>query len=112
MTETEKLFEFTEKLFTECLETMKKKNHDYSGDNPEDPMKNFNLSAEVVGISPEQGMLIRIMDKINRLGTAFSGTDLKVKDESVQDTLSDAINYLALTAFRRKQREIEAEYMS
>ena len=103
-TETDRLFEFIENLFQECLNTMKKKNNDYSGDNKDDPMKNFNLSAEVVGITPEQGMLIRTMDKLNRLGTAFSGIDLQVSDESEMDTIKDGIGYLALTAFRRHQR--------
>jgi hypothetical protein len=102
--ETEKLFRNTENIFAKCLKTMREKNHDYSGDNADDPMRNFNISAQVVGITPEQGILVRMVDKINRLGTAFSGAELKVKDETIEDTLGDLINYSAIVAFRHSQR--------
>ena len=96
--------EHAENIFAKCLKTMREKNHDYSGDNADDPMKNFNISAQVVGITPEQGILVRMVDKINRLGTAFSGAELKVKDETIEDTLGDLINYSAIVAFRHSQR--------
>ena len=40
---------------------------------------------------------IRLGDKLNRLESFAQGRDMKVKDESVRDTLMDLANYAIMT---------------
>lgn len=87
------LIESTEKLFKEALETMKRKNADYAGDNTS--MRNFELSADVAGIRMSKGILVRLIDKMTRIGNLME-RDAQVEDESVFDTIQDAINYSAI----------------
>lgn len=78
--------------FIECLQLVETKSSDYATD--EDPFKNFRAS-EVAGVSVEQGILIRLLDKISRLANIINKdkVKIKVKDERIQDTLMDIINY-------------------
>ena len=72
---------------------MERKAHDYSGDAD----CNRNIKAcELLGIAPAtQGVLIRLLDKFQRITTLLS-SEAKVKDESIQDTIIDARNYLCI----------------
>jgi len=83
----------TELLFLSALETMKKKNADYAGDSKS--MRNFELSADVAGISMSKGILVRLMDKMTRIGNLMDRPAM-VADESIYDTIQDAINYSAI----------------
>ena len=83
-----------EKTFSDCLETAKKKNNDYAGQNNIDPYKNFRNSV-VVGVDIRRGVLVRTMDKISRINNLLD-QDAQVKNEAITDTLDDAINYLAI----------------
>jgi len=66
------------------------KNHDYAGKG--DPFKNFRL-VEALGISSlEEGILVRLSDKMSRICTLINETAM-VKDESIYDTLKDMRNY-------------------
>jgi len=95
--------ETIEKTYADGVEIIKKKNHDYSkGDNP---FKNFELSSLQTGVPVELGILQRISDKVTRLGNLLDGTDPKVNDESIEDTLLDTINYLALLKAYRETRK-------
>lgn len=97
-------FQSIEETFSTCLETAKKKNQDYAGD--KDPFANFSR-VETFGIcTVEQGVLVRITDKLARVSNLIcSGKNPAVADESVDDTLLDAINYLAiLKAYRDSKR--------
>ncbi len=89
-------FQFAENFFNSCLEISKKKNADYTGKN-DDPFANFE-SVNVLGISTEHGFLTRMMDKISRVGSIVITNDIKVKDESLKDTLIDLANYSCLLA--------------
>lgn len=81
-----------EKTYTTCQSIVKKKNADYAG--LDDPFKNFK-NSEVIGISVEQGIMVRLMDKITRISNLLK-REREVKDETIQDTIVDAINYLAI----------------
>jgi hypothetical protein len=71
------------------------KNHDYTGD-ASDPFANF-ARVEAMGIcSTQVGFLVRLTDKLSRIATFAKHGRLEVPDESVQDTIIDAINYLVL----------------
>ncbi len=76
-----------------------KKNDDYA--NSDNPFKNFE-SASVVGIGVERAILLRILDKLSRIGNLIDKPPAVV-DETMDDTIVDAINYLAiLKAYRSK----------
>ena len=66
-----------------------KKSSDYAG--TDDPFKNFR-GCEMYGISLEQGILVRMTDKMARIANLLD-KKAKVKDESISDTLSDLCNY-------------------
>lgn len=92
-----RLFELHQSLCLNALELMKLKNQDYGGDT--DPFRNFHTFGEL-------GILVRLSDKMARLRTYCERGDLKVKDESVEDTILDAINYLVLLMGYIKREEI------
>ena len=72
---------------------MARKASDYSGGGD----CNRNIKAcERLGIaSAETGVLIRLMDKIQRVTTLITN-EAKVKDETIFDTIIDARNYLCI----------------
>lgn len=78
--------------FSDCLEMVEKKNADYGAD--EDPFANFR-NAEVVGVSVERAILVRMMDKMSRASTLLD-KEARVEDEKLDDTLEDLINYTAI----------------
>lgn len=91
-----------EKTFIDCKEIVKLKNNDYAGD--ADPFKNFN-SSEFVGVPISRAILVRMMDKMARISTLLN-KEAMVKDESIEDTLNDLINYAAiLKAYLAKSNE-------
>lgn len=82
-----------EQNFADGLAIIKKKNADYAGD--EDPFRNFR-ACETYGIPVEIGFLVRLSDKMGRLGNLLQGHEAQVKDETMRDTLIDTMNYLNL----------------
>ena len=87
------LLEDLEFTFGQCLQTAIAKNSDYGGSN-KDPYANFRNST-IAGVSVEQGIVVRMADKISRIGTLLQ-KEAKVKDEAIEDTLMDLINYTAI----------------
>jgi hypothetical protein len=88
------LIEDVEATFTECLATMKKKNNDYAGENPTDVYKNLRACTQF-GVPTKMGVVVRLSDKFARIGNLMS-QEAAVKDEAIEDTINDAINYLAI----------------
>ena len=89
----EQFFKDLENTFSECLQTARRKNADYSKEG--DPFANFK-NVEVLGIcSVETGILTRMTDKIARISN-LTKQEAQVKDESIKDTLMDLINYAAI----------------
>lgn len=89
----EGLLAYTKKTYDACLRTMEKKNQDYSSG--EDPFANFRRSV-TIGITPDKAIYSRFTDKCARMETYINRGKLSVQDESFADTISDAINYLAI----------------
>ena len=82
-----------EEVFEECLEIVKVKNTDYSPN--EDSFGSFEV-CEFIGIcSVENGILVRMTDKLTRIANLLKRENA-VKDESIEDTIKDLINYSAL----------------
>ena len=98
------LLENTKEVFAECLSVMEKKNNDYSGKADVNGLRNFEISADVANISIPKGILVRLMDKMTRIGNLLEH-ESKVKDEAIEDTVLDAINYCAILHFALKQEK-------
>lgn len=92
---------------------MEAKNHDYTGSAGDDPFGNFRRT-EALGIcSTEAGMTVRLTDKLSRLISFIQTGQFMVKDESVDDTIQDGINYLILIgAYLKTKREGAAGEMA
>ena len=98
--------------FYELLETMKNthdaKRHDYA--NPDDVFANFR-TCEQAGIPAWKGCCVRIGDKFSRIMGFAKKEKLKVKDESIKDTLIDMANYalIALILYEEEQDIVDEE---
>lgn len=91
----QQFFEFAKKFFEDAMELLQNKNDDYSQN--DDPFSNFELIAEMIGISTSRAVFSRMADKFARLRECLDkGTT--VKDETLKDTLMDLINYSVLLA--------------
>ena len=99
----EKLHKDTSK---KCLEIMLKKNSDYTGgEKSEDIFANFRTS-ETLGVNPVIGIMLRVMDKIQRIRSFTEDGQLKVQEESVDDACEDVVNYMILAkAMLKEQRQ-------
>jgi len=106
---------FHEEFCQKMIEITKAKNHDYAGA-VDDPFNNFrhignlvgDVAGNVSGTGPLDivavGFLTRMSDKFSRIGSFIAKGELKVKDESVADTLLDLANYSALFAGYLKEQ--------
>lgn len=87
-----------------CVEISRAKNADYA--QADDAFANFRVS-EMMGIPPEDGILVRMTDKFKRAANLIHrGGDgaAKVKDESVADTLRDLSNYALILLVYLEQK--------
>ena len=102
----EEYFQFHKRLCLDALELSMRKNHDYSGgEDGSNPFQNFMFVESMgMGVSTEQGFLVRLADKMKRLsGFCKTGT-FEVEDENFQDTCVDVINYICLlSAYMRSK---------
>lgn len=83
-----------EELFVGILDTLRRKNHDYT-QNAGDPYANFRLST-LEGVDPRTGILIRVQDKLQRIRTHIRHDRLMVAGEGVEDAIRDVIGYMVL----------------
>ena len=90
----DELFKLHEETCAKCLNIMRAKNQDYSG-GTESPFANFQ-AGEILGISGELGILLRSIDKFQRIRAFVETGKLAVKSESVDDAIEDIINYMIL----------------
>lgn len=81
-------------IFNRALMLASAKGHDYSGST--DGMGNFRTFGW-------KGIVVRLDDKMQRLIQFCKQGELKVKTESVEDTLTDLINYAALTLIQYRE---------
>lgn len=102
----EKFLERLEQLYKGNVDISRRKNADYAG--PTDPFANFRV-CEALGIPAEVGLLVRMTDKLSRIGNLIKpGAIAKVQDESVLDTLADLANYaMILRMFLENKYEEE-----
>lgn len=91
------------KLLDQMLDTHNRKAHDYASD--EDLYKNFRV-CEMMGLSPFKGIIVRLCDKFSRITGFAQKETLKVKDESIEDTLLDMANYCLLAILLRREETL------
>lgn len=96
------LIDMIKETYDECVDIVRHKNSDYATD--EDPFKNFRLVQNIGLASVEVGILVRISDKIARIVNLLKH-EPNCQEESIEDTLKDTINYLAiLRCFIKKEK--------
>jgi len=97
----EKLIEFAEEVYKGMLTTLKKKNHDYTGDDT--AFANFEQSKDF-GVDPLTGLCLRMGDKMKRVQTYCKRGELQASNEGIEDAFEDLIGYstiaLAMLAAR------------
>ena len=100
MSQSERFYELLDKM----RETHDAKRHDYA--NEEDVFANFR-SCEMAGIPAWKGCCVRLGDKFSRIMGFANKETLKVRDESIKDTLIDMANYalIALILYEEKLEE-------
>ena len=98
------LFAIHDETCSTAKEIIQKKNQDYGAD--ADALRNFRL-VEQIGIPMPIGILTRLLDKMARLGKIITSGKQAVMDETVEDTIVDAINYLIIlkAALQEKKQE-------
>ena len=67
------------------------KNVDYA--QVEEPFSNFEMVESLKICKTSTGILVRISDKIARISNLLEREDIAIKDEKVEDTMLDLINY-------------------
>ena len=84
------------------------KNHDYATE--ENPYKNLE-GVTRIGIEPWRGIVIRLMDKFERVEQYCSNGELAIKSEGMEDTFKDIAVYstLAMILFRKQQDDATQE---
>lgn len=93
-TKREILMELHNDMFIQCRDIMIAKNADYSGSSG-DPFSNFRI-AEVFGMHPVDGIILRTTDKLQRIKSYISKGKLEVRNEGFEDACRDIINYMIL----------------
>jgi len=109
---TEQLLNLHDETCGKCKEIMKQKNSDYTGGKgATDVFANFNAS-KMLGIHPVQGLLLRVIDKIQRIRSFTNDKELSVPNETVEDACDDIVNYaiLAKAMLMEERSQIEQDF--
>ena len=94
------------KEFDDALDELKMlhdtKNHDYA--TAENPYKNLE-GVQRIGIEPWRGIVIRLMDKFERVEQFCRSEELAIKSEGLEDTFKDIAIYstLAMILYRKDE---------
>jgi len=90
------LLNHMECTFNSCMDIAVAKNEGYAGS--ADPMANFNDSVRL-GVPVPIGVALRMSDKWARLCRLLQTGENPLADESITDTIMDAVNYLAILLY-------------
>ena len=100
-TSRDQYLEFYDEVLKEARAITVAKGSDYSDNERDagaDTFVNFRTSV-AVGVPPETGILVRMLDKITRMGTASAKMhrgDIMRVDENIKETAKDLINYTVI----------------
>jgi hypothetical protein len=105
----QELLKLHEDTTDKCRKIMEAKNNDYTGGMAsDDPFANFRCST-ILEVHPVVGIMMRVMDKIQRIKTFTNDGQLSVSDETVDDACEDIINYAILAKAMLIQEREEAD---
>lgn len=90
----DELLKLHEETCQAARDIMRAKNADYTAGSA-DPFANFRAS-EAVGVPGVLSILVRSLDKFQRIRSFVVRGKLEVKDESVDDAIQDVVNYMIL----------------
>jgi len=80
---TKQLLQLHENTCKSCRAIMEQKNSDYTGGKSStDPFANFNASS-ILGIHPVQGLLLRVIDKIQRIRSFTNDKELNQRNRNL-----------------------------
>lgn len=100
----EEIIKLLEETTNDLKNTLRRKSSDYTGgEGSQDPFANFR-ATEVLDIDPVIGIMMRIMDKIQRVRSFVNDGELKVPNESVYDAFDDMIGYTILAKAMLKEK--------
>ena len=108
---TKELLQLHDDTCKACRVIMQQKNSDYTGGKgATDPFANFNAS-KILDIHPVQGLLRRVIDKIQRIRSFTNDKELLVPNETVADACDDIVNYaiLAKAMLMEERSQIEQD---
>ena len=105
----EELLKLHEETTDKCRKIMEVKNNDYTGGKKADDIfANFRCST-MLDVHPVTGIMMRVLDKIQRIKTFANDGQLAVSGETVDDACEDIINYAILA---KAMLQIERSYNS
>ncbi len=106
----EQLLQLHDDTTSRCRHIMEVKNNDYTGGKEaDDVFANFRCST-ILDVHPVTGILMRVLDKIQRIKTFTNDGQLSVSGETVDDACEDIINYAILAkAMLKQEREAKKE---
>ena len=93
--------------FDMCLNIARKKNTDYAS-KVHDPFRNFRMVEHLGLCSTKTGIIVRLSDKLARICNLLDRKP-EVISEALEDTILDAINYLAILRAYLKQEKNRRE---
>jgi hypothetical protein len=92
--------------FDKCLQILQSKNNDYA--DVKDVFSNFKYSGDYAGVDASVACRVLIGTKMARLKELLS-SNKEIKNESIDDTLADSINYLEILRGILKEKEGETK---
>ena len=78
---TERTIKELKEIHRQCLELAARKNNDYG------------TAVDNISVAGLEGIAVRLFDKAARLLSLTRSAERKVKDETLEDTLKDMVNY-------------------
>jgi hypothetical protein len=102
----EEFIKSIEGIYAEGVKIIGGKNQDYAGQS--DPWANFRWS-EIAGVDVPHAIMVRVLDKMARISNLLKRESV-IKDERIEDTVLDSINYLAiLLSYLNEQQKMKKQ---
>ncbi len=104
----DELLKLHEETCNGARDIMRAKNADYTAGSS-DPFANFRAS-EAVGVPGVLSILVRSLDKFQRIRSFVVRGKLEVKDESVDDAIQDVVNYMILAQGMLRESKLTSNH--
>ena len=105
----DELLKHHELICKSAQDLMNLKNRDYAGNGGKEPFANFTRCESLGVCTTEQGMLVRVVDKISRLSSFVEAGKMSVENESFHDSCIDIINYMVILSAYITERDGEEQ---